>query len=265
MTSGALSLLAFMAADLSHEVLGHGSVALLDHAKLITLSYTALSTDISSRTLALAGPAVNLVLGAAGFALFRRIPPRRLSPGIAWLLFLFASMSLMNLSAYLILSGATATGDLAVAFAGLPHPAIIRGSMAIIGLVAYFALVRILTQSFRRFAAPNAGLSAAAWLAPLLLNTAAALLSPLGHPSLVRRRSAISTHRWAIRHGDVFVHVSNSLVAHSVDLSLWHDVQAFGIWYLSDIAGAMNLKVCELTNDPGTPSAAIFGMWQATH
>ena len=27
----------------------------------------------------------------------------------------------------------------------------------------------------------------------------------------------------------------------------------------------MNLKVCELTNAPGTPSVSIFGMWQATH
>jgi hypothetical protein len=27
----------------------------------------------------------------------------------------------------------------------------------------------------------------------------------------------------------------------------------------------MNLNVWELTNDPGIPSVAIFGMWQATH
>jgi hypothetical protein len=52
----------------------------------------------------------------------------------------------------------------------------------------------------------------------------------------------------------------HSLVAHSVDLSVWQEVQGFGILYLSVIAGVMNLKVCELTKDPGTPSVSILGM-----
>src|SRR3984885_5469852 len=67
------------------------------------------------------------------------------------------------------------------------------------------------------------------------------------------------------RHGDVVFQVISSFVAHSVDLSVWQDVQGFGILYLSVIAGEMNLKVCELTKLPGTPWASIFGMWQATH
>jgi hypothetical protein len=64
----------------------------------------------------------------------------------------------------------------------------------------------------------------------------------------------------AIRQGDVVDQVSNSFVAQSVDLSLWHGVQAFGILYLSVIAGVTNLNVWELTKDPGTPSVAIFGI-----
>jgi hypothetical protein len=63
-----------------------------------------------------------------------------------------------------------------------------------------------------------------------------------------------------IRHGDVVFQVIISFVAQSVDLSVWQDVQAFGVLYLSVIAGEMNLKVCELTNAPGTPWVAIFGM-----
>jgi hypothetical protein len=66
-------------------------------------------------------------------------------------------------------------------------------------------------------------------------------------------------------HGEVVFHVIISFVAQSVDLPAWHDVHAFGILYLSVIAGVMNLKVCELTNVPGTPSVSIFGMWQAIH
>jgi hypothetical protein len=41
---------------------------------------------------------------------------------------------------------------------------------------------------------------------------------------------------------------------------LWQEVQAFGIWYFSVIAGVMNLKVCALTKAPGTPSLSIFGI-----
>lgn len=55
------------------------------------------------------------------------------------------------------------------------------------------------------------------------------------------------------RHGDVVFQVISSFVAQSVDLSVWQDVQELGILYLSVIAGEMNLKVCELTNVPGTP------------
>ncbi|HZL28807.1 MAG TPA: hypothetical protein VFC39_19935, partial [Acidobacteriaceae bacterium] len=55
------------------------------------------------------------------------------------------------------------------------------------------------------------------------------------------------------RHGEVVFQLSNSLLAQSVDLSVWQDVQGFGILYLSVIAGVMNLNVCELTNEPGTP------------
>jgi hypothetical protein len=62
----------------------------------------------------------------------------------------------------------------------------------------------------------------------------------------------------------VVFQLSISFVAQPVDLSAWHVVQAFGILYLSVIAGVMNLKVWELTKVPGTPCVAIFGIWQAT-
>ena len=68
-----------------------------------------------------------------------------------------------------------------------------------------------------------------------------------------------------MRHGDVLFHATISFVAQSVSLSVWQEVQEFGILYLSVIAGVMKLKVCELTKEPGTPCVAIFGMWQATH
>jgi len=67
------------------------------------------------------------------------------------------------------------------------------------------------------------------------------------------------------RHGEAVFQVITSFVAQSVDLSVWHAVQGFGILYLSVIAGEMNLKVWELTKAPGTPWVSIFGLWHATH
>jgi hypothetical protein len=49
------------------------------------------------------------------------------------------------------------------------------------------------------------------------------------------------------RHGEIVFQVINSFVAHSVDLSVWQEVQGLGTLYLFVIVGEMNLKVCELT------------------
>lgn len=46
-------------------------------------------------------------------------------------------------------------------------------------------------------------------------------------------------------------------VAQAVVFSLWQDVQAFGIWYLSVLAGVTMREVCALTKVPGTPSLSI--------
>ena len=53
-------------------------------------------------------------------------------------------------------------------------------------------------------------------------------------------------------------------VAHAVLLSVWHEVQGFGILYLSVIAGVMNAKVCPCTFTSAMV-VSIFGIWQATH
>ncbi len=51
-------------------------------------------------------------------------------------------------------------------------------------------------------------------------------------------------------------------MAQAVVLSAWHDVQGFGILYLSVIAGVMKANVCERTFTSAIV-VAIFGMWQA--
>ena len=53
-------------------------------------------------------------------------------------------------------------------------------------------------------------------------------------------------------------------VAQSVDLSLWHSLQAFGIFRLSVRSGKTKWKVW-LATFTSAIVCAIFGMWQATH
>ena len=67
------------------------------------------------------------------------------------------------------------------------------------------------------------------------------------------------SNRQGERSGQRFI----SFVAHAVVLSIWHDVQGFGILYLSVMAGAINENVCARTKTPGI-SASILGMWQLT-
>jgi len=53
-------------------------------------------------------------------------------------------------------------------------------------------------------------------------------------------------------------------VAHAVVLSVWHEVQGFGILYFSVIAGVMNANVCACTLTFAMV-VSIAGIWQLTH
>jgi len=63
----------------------------------------------------------------------------------------------------------------------------------------------------------------------------------------MRPRSSLNGKPFLIaygRHGETSGHRLISASAHAVDLSLWQEVQGFGIAYLSVSAGAMNRNVC---------------------
>ena len=53
-------------------------------------------------------------------------------------------------------------------------------------------------------------------------------------------------------------------MAHAVVLSVWQEVQGFGILYFSVIAGVMNANVCACTLTFAMV-VSIAGMWQLTH
>ncbi len=176
-TVGSIAALAFVVASLSHEALGHGGVAYLVGARHIVLSYTYLSTDIQHRALSAAGPLANLGEGLVAFGLARTLRRRAAT---TYFLFLLAAFNLLVAAAYLLYSGVSDTGDLAVVVAELPHLRLLRLGMDLLGLVLYGAVLLALRSVLRRFHAPRPPLTATAYVVALGLNSAAGLLNPLG-------------------------------------------------------------------------------------
>ena len=66
------------------------------------------------------------------------------------------------------------------------------------------------------------------------------------------------------RHGETLVHCRIASSAHAVFLSVWQDVQGFGMAYRSVMAGETNRNVWLRTLTEAIVWA-IFGMWHDTH
>src|SRR4029078_11466339 len=69
---------------------------------------------------------------------------------------------------------------------------------------------------------------------------------------------------WATRHGERSCQVLRTPVAQAVVLSLWHRLQAFGIFNASLSDGEIKRKVWARTFTSAMV-CSIFGMWQAMH
>jgi len=177
LTIVAIAAVAFVTADLSHEGLGHGIAAYLVGARRIVLSYTYLSSDIQSRMISVAGPAVNLLEGFAALFCLRRW---RMGSTATLFTFLLVMFNLLDAAAYLVYSGVLNSGDLAVVIAGIQQSQIIRLGMDLGGLVLYGAFVFLGARELPFFQAPHAPMTNISYVTPIAINTAAALLNPLG-------------------------------------------------------------------------------------
>lgn len=148
-TTASLAVFAYAAMDMCHEVLGHGVATLFfDDITPVQLTTVALSSQGAvNRVVAVAGPLVNLVLGMVAMAWFRRLTT--FGPG-AFLLWLFATINLLNGTGYAVYSGVLDFGDLAVVTGGWePHMAW-RIGMAILGVAGYYLSLRLAAVSLAR-------------------------------------------------------------------------------------------------------------------
>lgn len=149
-TTASIAIVAYAAMDMCHEVLGHGvAILLVDDVTPVSLTTVALSSSGAvSRMVALAGPLMNVLLGALAMAWFRRLTT--FGTG-AFFLWLFASVNLLNGTGYLTYSGILDFGDMAVVVAGWePHLAW-RAGLAIVGAAGYYLSLRIASASLARW------------------------------------------------------------------------------------------------------------------
>jgi len=150
-TVACLGILAGALADVTHEVLGHTTVALLAGDHVTLLSSVGMQTrGEPDRLMSAAGTGANLLVGTATM-LFLHQRPRAPTDAGAYFLLLFAVFNLFN-AAYLVFSGLLQQGDWATVIAGLSPLWLWRGLLVLAGVVLYRAATlwagRVLASRF---------------------------------------------------------------------------------------------------------------------
>jgi len=192
----ALSMLAYTLAVGLHEHLGHTLACLLlgGHpaelgAFYVNCTYGSMP-DLGIRLVALAGPLVSLLTGAVALALFDR--DRSGSAARRYLLWLYATISLMIAAGYLLFSGVSGIGDFGtvadgVFFGAQPEWAF-RVGLTLAGVAAYVGVVVLSVRRMDRLIGGAGGervrraqwLALSSYLTGVVLSVLVGLLNPHG-------------------------------------------------------------------------------------
>jgi hypothetical protein len=78
LTVAAVGVLAMCVVTFDHEALGHGSVCVFLHGRILLLSSSLFRCNVQSGWIAAAGPLVNLLMGTLALASLRLVPTRLL-------------------------------------------------------------------------------------------------------------------------------------------------------------------------------------------
>jgi hypothetical protein len=176
-TVAAVACIAFVIADLSHEVLGHGVMAYLLGAQHLRLSSTYLNSDINSKLVQAAGTLANLLEGALAWLLFRRR-----SRNLHWryFLWLLIAFNLLDGTGYFLFSAVSNSGDWAEIIKSLPYTNAVRIAMGMVGAAGYFLSARLCAYALIPFSEKLEDLTLLPYWIVLVVNCAAAALNPLG-------------------------------------------------------------------------------------
>jgi len=135
-----VAIIAYAAADMVHEALGHGTACLLLGFRMTRLSTVALEAVNDRYLVPAAGTIANIAVGAISLLLFHRLRGFGATRFFFWL---FALLNILNGVGYLLFSGLSNFGDWSVVISGFsPHWAW-RTGLAITGAALYVWAVRI--------------------------------------------------------------------------------------------------------------------------
>ncbi len=141
-----MAVIASSAATLLHEGLGHGVVAWLRGDVPTVLTSNHLTSMRADRYVEAAGTLVNLVAGAIALLLCLNFVTR---PNLRYFFWILAALNLLPGAGYFMFSGIFGFGDWQEVIRGLPHQALLRIVMTIVGIALYVFVVRLLALAVR--------------------------------------------------------------------------------------------------------------------
>ena len=144
----AISLVAAMIADVAHEALGHGALALLLGAQSGVLSTVAWTSAFDSRLVAAGGTLANLAAGAIFW--FALGEAKNASSETRFFLLVSVAFNLFDGTGYFFFSGVTNFGDWARVIAETHPHGLWRSALVLVGIVAYYGTVLLVGIGFAR-------------------------------------------------------------------------------------------------------------------
>jgi len=154
LTLVALGIVAFVAADMAHEALGHGLAILAMGAKpvMLTTCYFRSSGSLS-KWIPAAGGIANVVVGLGSLLALRLL--RTAGPSVRCFLVLLMAFNLLFAAAYPAYSGIALFGDWAAVISGLSPAWVWRGLLVIFSGISYYISLLLLAVELRPFCGSN--------------------------------------------------------------------------------------------------------------
>ncbi|MGH7668378.1 MAG: hypothetical protein ACRENQ_02705 [Gemmatimonadaceae bacterium] len=154
-----LAIIAYAAANMLHEGAGHGGACLLVHGHPLVWSAVHFDCDLTGlgpaagRIVAAGGTVANLLAAGAAWWLVIRRTPR--SANLQFLLWVFATINLLQATGYFLFSGVGGIGDWADVMRGSMSPAVWRPGLAIVGGGLYWPSTRFAVGRLEPFLDPT--------------------------------------------------------------------------------------------------------------
>src|SRR6202041_2499394 len=149
LTVCAISLLSAMIANVVHEGLGHGALALITGAQSGVLTTVAWSSAFDSKLVAAGGTLANLAAGIVFWVALRSV--KVASVELRFFLLTSVAFNLFAGTGYFFFSGVTNFGDWAVVIADLHAHWLWRTLLVVTGMAAYYVSVLVVGVGLVRY------------------------------------------------------------------------------------------------------------------